>query len=224
MPSMPEPTHSVEMVPPPLPPALRGAIAVVSAVMICSNVGGALFALRTTPEPFWGWLGFEVVMLVASVVGLLLGLGRFREGSGIAAACVAGAWFVGTGMGRLQAYAAPTQVLTDPWFLGRLAGAALVAGAGAVAVLARNPRSFRKVAAGGAMLAIVGGFGAFWVLTGGLWLGTPQNGAIDIARKGILAATVIGVGVLFCVGSHLVIAAFQMGVPPGQPGSPNARR
>jgi hypothetical protein len=216
---MPAPFDASDSIPPPMPaPARFVALALGSCVLV-SNGAGAVFALRASPEPFWGWLGFEIVMAVASVFGVLLGLGKFREGSGIAAACVAGAWFVGTGMGRLQTHAAPSQVLSDPWFLARFATAALFAASGAYAVLVRQPRSFRKLAAGGVMLLVVVGVCGFWLKTGGMWLGTPQPGAMDIARMGALSLLVIGSGVLFCIGSHLVIAAFQMGVPAGQPGS-----
>lgn len=213
-----------DSLPPPMAAIWRTPILVASAAMACTNVAGAIFALRASPEPLWGWFGFEFVMLVASVFGVLLGLGKFREGPGIAAACIAGAWFVGTGMGRIQAFPAPSQVLTDPWFLARLGGAAIVAGAGAATVLSRNPGSFRKVAAGGAMLVVVLAGAAFWMKTGGLWLGTQQDGAIDVLRKAILSTLVIGAGVLFCIGGHLVIAAFQMGVPAGQSGAQDTRR
>lgn len=200
-------------------PARFVAIAVAGAVLV-SNAFGAFFALRATPEPYWGWLGFEIVMAVSSVFGVLLGLGKFRAGPGITAACVAGAWFVGTGMGRLQTHAAPSQVLTDTWFLARLGAAAALAAAGGFAVLVRDRRSFKKAIVGGSMLLAVVAGCAFWVKTGGMWLGTPQPGAIDMARKGAIAVLVLGMGVLFCIGSHLVIAAFQMGVPAGQPGAP----
>lgn len=191
-----------------------------SSVVLLSNVGGAFFALRATPEPFWGWFGFELVMAVASIFGILLGLGRFRAGSGLAAACVAGAWFVGTGMGRLQTHAAPSAVLSDPWFLARLAAAAGVALAGAFTVLSRDGRSWKKLAVGLAMLVPVMAFAGFWVKTGGMWLGASQSGGMDVARKCVLTVIVVGAGILFCVGAHLVIAAFELGVPQGQPGAP----
>lgn len=206
--------------PPPMPTFVRLTILVISTAILLSNAAGAFFALQAAPEPYWGWMGFEIVMAIASVFGILLGTGRFRSGSGLAAACVAGAWFVGTGMGRLQTHAAPTQVLGDSWFLGRFAAAGLVAAAGAFAVLIRDRRSWRKLFTGLAMLAIVAGFGAFWLKTGGMWLGATQTGFMDVVRKGVVAVLVVGCGVLFCAGAHLVIAAFEFGVPMGQPGAP----
>lgn len=206
--------------PPPMPKFARLIALCVSALVLLSNGAGAFFALRATPEAYWGWMGFEVVMAVASAFGIMLGLGRYREGSGLAAACVAGAWFVGSGMGRLQVHAAPSDVLRDTWFLARFGCAALVATAGAITVLSRDGRSWKKLAMGLAMLCVVGGIGVFFAKTGGMWLGTPQSGAMDVARKSALVAVVIGTGVLFCIGAHLVIAAFEMGVPQGQPGAP----
>ena len=39
----------------------------------------------------WAMFGFELVTLLAAIFGVLIGLGRFRDGFGLALACIAGA-------------------------------------------------------------------------------------------------------------------------------------
>lgn len=204
---------------PPPPTPCRLVLLLLSAAILLSNLAGAGLALVGGEVPVWGWFGFEAVMAVASVFGVLLGLGKFREGWGLAAACVAGAWFVGTGLGRLATHTSPGAVLRDTWFLARTGGAGLVALAGAYAVLSRDRRSIRPLIRGFAFLAPIVLGGGAWVATGGGWLGQSHEGGAGVLRMSILIILATLAGGLFCAGAHFIIRAFEHGVPPDQPGS-----
>lgn len=203
-----------------MPRAARATVLVFSVLTLVSAVAGAFFALRATPSPQWGAFGYEVVIAAACVFGILLGRGCFQTGSGIAAGMIALAWFVGSGMGRLPFHNSPRGVIVDPWFLGRLAASVAVAAAGAYTVLSRDGRSWRRLLIGFVLLAPVGAFGAYWVVTGGGWLATPQTGGANVVRISLLLLSVLVSGGLFCFAADSFIRAFGYGVPQGQPGAP----
>ncbi|MBX3360070.1 MAG: hypothetical protein KF705_01315 [Phycisphaeraceae bacterium] len=208
--------------PPPMPRALRGVVLVGSAGVLLSAAAGVYVTLSADPSPQWGTFGYEVVIAASAVFGVLLGLGRFRAGSGLCAGLVALAWFVGTGMGRLPFHSSPRGVVTDPWFVGRAAAAAMVAGSGALAVLARDARAWRRLIVGGMLLAPVGAFVVYWFGMGGGWLGSTQTGAAEVIKNCVLFVVVLVLGGLFCFGADAVIRAFGYGVPAGQPGAPES--
>jgi hypothetical protein len=213
---MSEPNLHID--PPPMPRALRGVVLVSSLVALLSTAGGLYVTLMADPSPQWGTAGYEVVIAVAAFFGVLLGLGRFRAGSGLCAGLVALAWFVGTGMGRLPFHASPRGVLGDPWFLGRTAAAAAVAICGALAVFGRDARSWRRLIVGGVLLAPVGASAWYWFGMGGGWLGSAQTGPVEVIRICVLFVAVLVLGGMFCFGADALIRAFGYGVPAGQPG------
>lgn len=203
-----------------MPRASRAAVLVLSAMALVSSAAGVFFALRAEPSPQWGSFGYEIVIAVSCVFGVLLGTGRFQQGSGLAAGLIALTWFVGTGMGRLPFHNSPRGVISDPWFLGRTAASGAVALAGAYAVLCRDSRAWRRLVTGLLLLAPVGAFGAFWMLTGGGWLGASQEGGAGVVKVSALILIALVCGGLFCFGADSIIRAFGYGVPQGQPGAP----
>lgn len=203
-----------------MPRALRGVVLVVSSGVLLSAATGMYVTLSADPSPQWGAFGYEIVIAVSAVFGVLLGLGRFRAGSGLCAGLVGLAWFVGTGMGRLPFHSSPRGVVADPWFVGRLAAAAVVACSGGLAVLARDARSWKRLIVGGMLLAPVVAFVVYWFGMGGGWLGSTQSGALEVIRTCVLFVVVLVLGGMFCFGADAVIRAFGYGVPAGQPGAP----
>ncbi|MBX3315981.1 MAG: hypothetical protein KF902_03845 [Phycisphaeraceae bacterium] len=202
-----------------MPRALRGVVLVGSVGVLLSAVAGLYLSLGADPSPQWGAFGYEVVIAASAIFGVLLGLGRFRAGSGLCAGLVALAWFVGTGMGRLPFHSSPRGVVTDPWFVGRVVAAGLVAGSGALGVLVRDARAWRHLIVGGMLLAPVGVFVVYWFGMGGGWLGSAQTGAAEVIKNCVLFVVVLVLGGMFCFGADAVIRAFGYGVPAGQPGA-----
>ena len=68
-----------------------------------SALAFAVPAAAHSPKPAWFMLGFELVLVVGAVMGVLTGLGRFREGPAAAIACVAGVTLVASFLGYLGA-------------------------------------------------------------------------------------------------------------------------
>ncbi len=202
-----------------MPRGARAVVLLASAITLVSAIAGAYLALRGGESAQWGAFGYELVIIAAAVFGLLLGKGNYQSGSGLTAGLIALAWFVGTGMGRLPFHSSPRGVLADPWFLGRLAAAAAMAGAGAFAVLARDARAWKSVLIGLLLLLPVLLFVGFWIGTGGMWFGRPQTGTLEFVRVTTLCLTAVFCGGLFCFGSDAIIRAFTFGVPQGQPGA-----
>ena len=205
--------------PPPMSGPARAVVLVASAITLLSALAGAYFALRGGESAQWGAFGYELVIAITCVFGVLLGRGKFSAGSGLTAGLIALAWFVGTGMGRLPFHTSPRGVVSDPWFLGRLAGAAVVAGMGALTVLSRDNRAWKSVMVGFGLLLPVALALGFWVGTGGMWFGRPQTGTLEFVRVTALCLAAVACGGLFCFGSDAIIRAFTFGVPQGQPGA-----
>src|SRR3954465_10295691 len=97
-------------------------------------------------KPIWLMFGFEIVIAVATVLGLQFALGRYQDGQGLALACVAGTIAVGSVLGWIGAQRHLTtshgDISLNAWLLGRLAAALALGAVGAVFVLSRNQRSW----------------------------------------------------------------------------------
>jgi hypothetical protein len=203
-----------------MPKPARLVILVLSILTLLTTLEGARLALTRPDGAAWGSLGFEIVIAVACVIGILLGRGCFKAGPGIAAACVAGTIFVATLFGRLEFVSSPRAIPRDLWFLGRTGLAALIGLMAAFTVLSRDRRSIAMVVRSALFFVPLVAFAAFWAATGGLWLGTSNSGGAEVARVVILLFLALVGGGLFCAGAHCLIRAFEFGVPPGQPGAP----
>lgn len=203
-----------------VPPLGRGTglfVALLSGLVLLSAVVGAGAAALHAP-PIWFMLGFEVIIAVAGVFGVLTGLGRFLNGPALALVCVAGAVGAGSLLGFL---AGRGNLAIDLWpfLMARgVAAAAILAMAG-WAVLSRRPQeSWRRLGVG---IACLIGFGA---IAGGLWvaqgwltgLGTMPGAIIGL----VAGATLLG---LLAAAVHHVIRAFETGAAGLPADEPAAR-
>jgi len=198
---------------PPLPRALRLPTLIVSGLLGLSALwlgGIMLWRALFQGDPNWPGLGFESVILVAAGFGVAAGLGWFREGPGMALACVIACVVVGSGLGRLTVVQDPGGVLRDGWFLARIAMGGALGLIATVAVVGRHPRGFRTLAVG------VGLTIALLAISGGAWAGrglfTGSGGAmLAVARTvgGLVLAVVIGA--LLCASVHYLVRAFELG-------------
>jgi hypothetical protein len=199
---------------PEVPRFIRLFAAVVSGVVLASAALGMVAALVANDRPALTLLGFELVIAVSCVFGVLLGGGRYRQAPGLALACVAGTVFAGSVLGF---YSLSPPVLggvgLKPLLAARALAAGLIAGAGAWCVLSRHPRSWR-LAAQGVLL------GAPVLITAAV-LAVPSLRRVlgPLAGLGLVAQMAVAVGAflllggLLCASVDMVIRAFELGRP-----------
>lgn len=197
-----------ELVIPGRPPSrgVRALITVVSAGIAVSAAAALAWSIATTPLPFL--IGFEVVTVVAGVVGVLLGRGKFWDGPALALVCISGAVGVGSLLGYLSAGPSMQPVL-KPLMLGRAGAAALLLIIAAWIVLSRDAgRSVRALMTGAAFGA------AFLAVAAGCWMFrttlTNLPAMAGIVVGGLLAVVALG---LVSAATHYCIRAFQLGTP-----------
>lgn len=198
---------------PPLTPAQRGAVLVVSSLLMLSAlvVGGRLLldAIGGVNQN-WPGLGFEAITILGCMFGVLTGLGRFREGPAMALACVLGTVLISAGLGRLSAVQTPAAVLADPWFLARTALVGVLALVATVAVVSRHPKGWKTLLIG-SVLGILGGSG---LIGGYLAWGTlgGSGGALGTVLRTLVGLTgAVAVAGLLCAAVHFTVRAFELG-------------
>ncbi len=203
---------------------LRIGVLVVSALVAASALWGVWDAVGREPQ-VWALLGFEIVTFVAGVLGVLVGLGRFREAPALSVFAVAGTVFASAMLGRFSAIVtrsadagsgvqAVRQMLKDPMFDGRM----LAVGAFGVLALClafgRDRRSWRTLASGIVLAGMVLASLAWAMGAGRAWLLAPVETAVDVARViGSLLGGLVVV-VLAAVAVHLVVRSFELRLPP----------
>jgi len=189
-----------------------GGIIVLSAIALAA---AALIMPLFSPgqRPAWMLFGFEVVVLVAGVLGIFVGRGNFREGPGLALACISGTVIVASGLGWLGANKQLGNTSLTPVLGVRLFLGAAVGIAGAVCVLSRNPRSWRFAAMGLAFGApCIAVFGASVIPTGRRFVMGFLTGG-GIAQTAAAIVGVIALGCFLCASVHYLVLAFELGRP-----------
>jgi len=203
----------------PLPPLLLLTVRVLCiAVGLCA-AATAVASLTIAEKPLWLIVGFECVVVVASILGLQFSRGAYRLGQGMALACIAASILIATLLsylsvqGRFQVRGQDAAVSLKLWLFARVGAAALLGLFGAYAVLIRNPKSWhyllRSVLTGvPVLLALAGGYvfrgrisGVLSTLSG--W--TAALAAIIAIIAGLLIVVLISASV------HCLIRAFEVG-------------
>ena len=209
----PDPT-----MPPPPSPLIKVGVLLASGIGLLSALAGVIAAFTAFPKPLYGLFGFELVCVVAGVLGVLAGLGKFRSGYALALLCVAGTFFTsaifGLWLDARQNAQTPSEV-SIVWgaIYGRI-GLGMVLGALAgLAVLMRERRSWGYLIKGARLLAPVLAIVAWVGLTGGRALTTPLEGALEPIRMVALVLGALVMMVVFSIGAHLCIRAFEITRP-----------
>lgn len=218
MPTAPSPTPTPTPPAPPTPAVVSTNVPMwvripaggISGPILVSALGGCVEALFLQEKVAWSLLGFEAVILVAGVIGVLLGLGRFRRGPALALVCVAGTVLVGTGLGRLSVLANPRAVLVDPWFVTRLLASLALAALATLCVFSRSPvKSWRSF-----LWSVVLGVPVLMML-GVVWKGRRLLAPLDSAPEAVRVAVALLGFILFIVlasaSVHKLIRAFEFG-------------
>ena len=200
-------------------PILLVAAALGALTALSATAGAGLAAVNGE----WFMLGFEAVVLIASVLCVLTGLGRFRQGPAIALLCYAGTFFAASFLGALRvdrSFLGPlgSNILTvnvasvrldvDVLLLIRAATAGIVGAASGLLIMLRDLRAslthlLRGTATGVALVAVLAGA---WAARG-----TVLNMHMAFRATLVVIAGLIVVA-LIAATVHLFIRAFQCNV------------
>jgi len=212
----------------PLPKIVRILIGVLCTAVATSAVAMIAIAAALAHSPAWILIGFEAVVVVSAVTGVLFCFNRFQEGQGLALLCTAGtfafaAFCTWLSLANHELILDPSKpgISFTPVAMARVGAGVLIALVASFAVLRRDPRR-----SGGLLLR---GFLALLPVGAILMcavLFPATASSVMAAMPGWLRATVAFVGgigglTLFSVGLHCIIRAFEAGrlESPGGPGT-----
>lgn len=181
-----------------------GALCALTGLSAIVLLGASLVA---TPR-VWFLAGFELLVIVASVFGVLVAMGRFRDGPALALACVVGV----IGVGSLLAYVGPGKAFLGDaarvYLIARGLDAATLGLAACLLVWVRQPRtSLRSLLIAAAWLVALAVVAVVMFKVRGAL--ATSSGAIRFA-----CAVVFG-GMLIAALSgavHYAVRSFQAGV------------
>lgn len=197
--------------------ATSRVIGLASILAGLSALGMAAAAFVLIAQPIWLFFGFEIVVFVSAVLGVLLARSGKSEGPGLAIASVGVCWFVATVLGGVAAQKAiaATNVAVPTWFsavlLGRLALSGLVLLMAVLHVWSRSKRSWVFAFRAAAFLVPFVVLAALVLWRGPVvnWLNS-ENGAGSTLRAAILGFTgLVGV-ICLAGGAHSIIRSFEV--------------
>lgn len=199
----------------PTPAPLKLLTLLVGAVSTLLALGGVVVAVFAIGSPIWGMLSFEVVILVASALALLTGLGKFSDGFGLACATLGGCIAAAALLGSIDAYTnldaagSAFAKLVVPVLLARVGLGGLLAVCGGIAVLARRPAEWKRFFLGLVFTLPVLGVGLA-AATGKLKavIGATGGSGSILGLSIMLFGGVLAIALL-SVGGHLLITAFE---------------
>lgn len=210
---------------PPPPPALARAAALVLSGVLALSVPPVLYiTLIRGDAVLWFSSIFETLVLTAAIFGIASGLGRFANGWALSLACVAGTVLVCGVFAFLEIRAnfadePGVAGLLTPYLGFRLALAAAIAATASVAVFSRNRACWIALLKGILVLIPPVGITAWYVVTGGGFLGaarpTPGGEAARLILLTLGGLILVG---FVSVGGHLLIRAYELGRPDEAPG------
>lgn len=195
----------------PMPPKpVRMLTGFIAAVVLLSAIAMVVLAIAVPPKPLWMVAALEVVVALTCVVAIPLARGGYREGPGLALACVAGAVFMCSALGYFSAQGVVGTVSLKPWIAARVALAGLLGASAAMTVLIRNPKSW-GVLVKGVLLGLPPAVMAGLIVLGKAGALMKSNeGAAETIRIGAIMVGGVIMGGLFCASVHFVIRAFEM--------------
>jgi hypothetical protein len=190
-------------------------VGIVCALVLLSSLGMIVASTVLVEPPVWVLFGFEVVVAIAMVLGILFARGKYQDGQGLALACVAGTIAVGSFLGWLGAQHHLTMrsggvVSLTGWLMARLLAAAVLGGLASLLVLSRNPRSWsymlKAAMAGGPLLLVMAVYALKPAALSSAMNAMPGWLAGMVGTVGAIAAVV-----LISASVHCLIRAFELG-------------
>jgi hypothetical protein len=202
------------------PKSIRLLLALVMALVACSGIAGVVLSARHAPA-VWASLGFESVIAIVGLAGIWYALGKSAHGRAIGLFNLGGVLLVAALTARFSwhttvtpdAIGVRTSIMygiKDPWFLTRgLLGLLLMAMA-AFSVLRLEAISWRRAIIG-ILLVIPSLVAGGYILANGTGsLFPPITDFISAMRMGFSVLAGLAICVLFAVGIHLVVKAFEL--------------
>lgn len=198
-----------------------GGISALAGVLALGGFGLGLASVvsgSAGPGAFWMML-FQLCAVVACVMGVLSGAGRFRSGPAMTPLIVAGVLLVAStlsepslirsGMPRLEVMGVPLRLLA----MAELLAALVMGGLSAMIVILRKPRkTLPMLLIGLALLAPAMGAAV------GVLLPSVRSALTGLSPVVLTLAVVGAMGVLIVlvsVGSQFVIRAIEIGIEEG---------
>ena len=166
----------------------------------------------------WGLFGFELLVLLGSIMTLMVTFGKVQVASYLpmAIACLIGTLLVGAVFGLFvdaKAVAADDPVIM-PWIMRtlsfRMLMIALLSVIAALDVYRRNPRSWGFALRGVLFLIPVLAVGA-WVNLNGIPSTSSTAGEPNPIGMIVILLSGLGLGILFSIAGHLLIRSFEVG-------------
>lgn len=199
----------------PVSRTIRIATGLTCGVVALTAIAGAVAAIVIPAPPGWLMFGFELVVLVAAVMGFFVARGRFNEGPGLALACIAGSILACTVLGYVSINRTLGQFPLDLVVLSRLVAAGILGTLGALAVLLRNPGRSCPLMIKGLVLGLpVLAVAAAIILPQARSLLGPLGRLQGPTRAIVALVAFAAAGVLLSGAVHLVIRAFEAGRNP----------
>jgi len=181
-------------------------------LLFLTACAGTFVGFQAAGQPLWGTLSFEAVLLVTGFLAILLGMGRFSPGFGMAAGVLGATAMGATVLGYVDARPNLAQTwaasMLKPVVVARLLLAMALLTCAASDVLRRDLAQLKRFIIGLVVLAPVlmaaaaANFGMLGFLT------NATEGTAELLRVGSLFILgVVGIA-LVSAGGHLVITAF----------------
>jgi len=173
-----------------IPAGLRIAIAILSALVLASALATVGIAWAVAGRPSWALLGFEFLTLMAGAFGLAAANGKFRDGPGIALACVAGTVLAASIFGYLGTTGQIGDWKLHGWLIARATAAGLIGLLAAWVVLRRTPGAWVLAIRGAIYTAASVGFVGLLALFDGEI--RPSGGSARLVSHAALSIAAIG--------------------------------
>ncbi len=199
------------------PRFILALVGLLSLFLLGSGGYGVWFAISLGA---WFRIGFEVVLALAGVFGIVTALNLFRSAPAWAMSCAGGAAVVcallansAGGTGQVAGFspgAIVRSAVTNPHSAARLGAGFAVLGLAALTLMLRHPSvSFRRFAIGLACLAPVAIAAALWIAGP---LGQLVGGLNPIVQTMLAVLVFFAVVALVSAGGHYLIRALEAGV------------
>lgn len=190
--------------------SLLAGLALVISALVLGIAAVAIPYIQPGQKASWILLGFEIVILVAGVLAVLFGRGKYAEGPGLALALIAATVMAGSAFGFLGAGTKLGTISLMPIAVARVLLGCALGAAAAYCVLVRNAAAWRVAWMG------VGLGMPFVAIAGAVVFGPSRRAIMSLVSGGLLqtGVAVVGaavIGGLLCASVHMIIKAFEMG-------------